>query len=354
MSEAYLLFGPEEGKKQDWINEKKREILKSYPDAEQILLFTFETTPEVLTDALNSSSLFSSSKIVQLKSFDDVKKGALVNALIKYLKNPSDDSFLFIISSENSVRKFPAELTALIKKENTVAFYEMKEDEKKYYVTTLFKKEGFRITPEAVTLILSLVENNTLEIRTFCYPVIDFFAKKTDKVITEEDVSKFLAHTREETPETLFSHIANGDLPSSIASLARIMTTRSDGAISTVSALGKSFRMLEDLHIKAKENKLYEAFKLVGSLKTSPFDYKGIFNPNDQATYSKALKKYSATDCDNIISYIEMIDAEIRKAPQELVRIMLECMLYTIIVNKGKESSEKLECELMDNSFSNI
>ena len=99
MSEAYLLFGPEEGKKQDWINEKKREILKSYPDAEQILLFTFETTPEVLTDALNSSSLFSSSKIVQLKSFDDVKKGALVNALIKYLKNPSDDSFLFIISS---------------------------------------------------------------------------------------------------------------------------------------------------------------------------------------------------------------------------------------------------------------
>ena len=119
MSEAYLLFGPEEGKKQDWINEKKREILKSYPDAEQILLFTFETTPEVLTDALNSSSLFSSSKIVQLKSFDDVKKGALVNALIKYLKNPSDNSFLFIISSENSVRKFPAELTALIKKENS-------------------------------------------------------------------------------------------------------------------------------------------------------------------------------------------------------------------------------------------
>ena len=49
-----------------------------------------------------------------------------------------------------------------------------------------------------------------------------------------------------------------------------------------------------------------------------------------------------------------MIDAEIRKAPQELVRTMLECMLYTIIVNKGKESSEKLECELMDNSFSNI
>ena len=128
MSEAYLLFGPEEGKKQDWINEKKREILKSYPDAEQILLFTFETTPEVLTDALNSSSLFSSSKIVQLKSFDDVKKGALVNALIKYLKNPSDDSFLFIISSENSVRKFPSELTALIKTENTVAFYEMIED----------------------------------------------------------------------------------------------------------------------------------------------------------------------------------------------------------------------------------
>ena len=351
MSEAYLLFGPEEGKKQDWIIEKKREILTSYPDAEQILLFTFETTPDELTEALNSSSLFSSSKIVLLKSFDDIKKGPLVSSLVSYLKNPSDDSFLFLISSESSVKKFPAELTNQLKKENIIAFYEMKEDEKKYYVTTLFKREGFKITAEAVSLILSLVENNTLEIRTFCYPVIDFFAKKLEKIITEDDVSKFLAHTREETPSTLFAHIANCDLPSAIASLNRIMTTRSDGAISTVSALGKSFRMLEDLHIRLKENRPYEAFKLVGSLKTSLFDFKGIYSPNDQAIYSKGVKNYTYSECDKIIAYLEMMDAEIRKAPQEMVKTMLECMIYTIIINKGLETTIKLERELMDNSF---
>ena len=354
MSETYLLFGPEEGKKQDWLIEKKKEIIESYPDAEQILLFTFETTPDEITDALNSSSLFSSSKIVLLKSFDDIKKGALVNALIKYLKNPTDDSFLFLISSENSSKRFPTELTSLIKKENIIAFYEMKEDEKKYYITTLFKKEGFKITAEAVTLILSLVENNTLEIRTFCYPVIDFFAKKSEKIINEDDVSKFLAHTREETPATLFSHIANCDLSSAIASLTRIMTTRTDGAISTLTSLGKSFRMVEDLHIRLKENRPYEAFKQVGSLKTSPFDFKGIYNPNDQAIYLKAVKNYNYSECDKIISYLEMLDAEIRKAPQEMVKTMLECMLYTIIVNKGLESTIKLERELMDNSFSYI
>ena len=86
MSEAYLLFGPEEGKKQDWIIEKKKEILSLHPDSEVVLLFTFETDAETLADALSSSSLFSSYKLVFLKNFDDVKKGPLLNELIKYLK----------------------------------------------------------------------------------------------------------------------------------------------------------------------------------------------------------------------------------------------------------------------------
>ncbi|MDD5972481.1 MAG: DNA polymerase III subunit delta [Spirochaetales bacterium] len=354
MSEAYLLFGPEEGKKQDWIIEKKKEILSLHPDSEVVLLFTFETDAETLADALSSSSLFSSYKLVFLKNFDDVKKGPLLNELIKYLKKDEEDSVLIITSNEVSSKKFPTELTSLIKKENLIAFYEMKEDEKKYYVTNLFRREGFKITPEATTMILSLVENNTLEIRTFCYPVIDYFAKKDEKIIDEEDVSKFLAHTREETPQTLFAHIANCDLQGAEASLAKILTTRSDGAIATLSALGKSFRMLEDLHVQVKTNTLFNAFKQVGSLKTSPFDFKGIFNPNDQATYSKALKKYSEKDCDEIIRYLEMMDAEVRKAPQEMVKTILECMLYTIIINKGKQTTIKLERELMDDSFSYI
>ena len=112
--------------------------------------------------------------------------------------------------------------------------------------------------------------------------------------------------------------------------------------------------MLEDLHVQVKTNTLFNVFKQVGSLITSPFDFKGIFNPNDQATYSKALKKYSEKDCDEIIRYLEMMDAEVRKAPQEMVKTILECMLYTIIINKGKQTTIKLERELMDDSFSYI
>ena len=77
MSEAYLLFGPEEGKKQDWIIEKKKEILSLHPDSEVVLLFTFETDAETLADALSSSSLFSSYKLVFLKNFDDVNYFAI-------------------------------------------------------------------------------------------------------------------------------------------------------------------------------------------------------------------------------------------------------------------------------------
>ena len=82
MSEAYLLIGPEEGKKQDWIIEKKKEILSLHPDSEVGLLFTFETDADTLADALSSSSLFSSFKLVFLKNFDDVKKLSISSSIV--------------------------------------------------------------------------------------------------------------------------------------------------------------------------------------------------------------------------------------------------------------------------------
>ncbi|MGN0906105.1 MAG: DNA polymerase III subunit delta [Bullifex sp.] len=354
MNDAYILFGPEEGKKQDWLNEKKKAVLSAHPDLETVLLFTFETGPDELLDALQSASLFSSYRLVLLKNFNDVKKGPLLNALIKALKSDDDGTTLIITSEEVSQKRFPSELTALFDKDHLIPFYEMRDDEKKYYVQNLFRRENFRITPDAVTLILSLVENNTLELRTFCYPVIDFFAKRSDRTISGDDISSFLAHTREETPSTLFAYMADGNLQGAVASADRMLMMKNDGGIGTVSALGKYFRVLENLHELTLNMSLRDAFRQAGSLKTSPFDYKGVFNLNDQQSYAKALKRYSPDDTDRIITLLEEADAEVRKSPQEMLKTTLETLLYTIIVSKGRKTSLTLERELMDDSFSNI
>ncbi len=354
MNDAYILFGPEEGKKQDWLNEKKKAVISAHPDAETVLLFTFETGPDELLDALQSASLFSSYRLVLLRSFNDVKKGPLLNALIKFLKSDSEGTTLIITSDEVSQKRFPAELTALFDRDHLIPFYEMRDDEKKYYVQNLFRRENFKVEPEAVSLILSLVENNTLELRTFCYPVIDFFAKRAERTINADDISAFLSHTREETPSTLFSYIADGNLQGAVASNARMLMMKNDGGFATVSALGKYFRVLEDLHSLSRNMSLRDAFRQAGSLKTSPFDYKGVFNLNDQQSYTKALRRYTPEDTDRIIALLEDADADIRKCPQEMVKTVMETLLYTIIVSKGRSTSLKLERELMDDSFSNI
>ena len=354
MNDAYILFGPEEGKKQDWLTEKKKEVLGAHPDAETVLLFTFETGPDELLDALQSASLFSSYRLVLLKNFNDVKKGPFLNALVKFLKSDSDGTTLIMVSDEVSQKRFPAELTSALDKSRIIPFYEMRDDEKKYYVQTLFRKENFRIEAEAISLILSLVENNTLELRTFCYPDIDFFAKRSERTITTDDISAFLAHTREETPSTLFAYIADGNLQGAISSADRMLLMRNDGGIGTVSALGKYFRVLEDLHSLTRNMSLRDAFRQAGSLKTSPFDYKGVFNLNDQQSYTKALRRYGAEDTDRIIALLESADAEVRKTPPEMLKVTLETLLSVIIRSKGKVTPITLEREFMDDSFSHI
>ena len=70
---VFLLLGPEEGEKSEFIKREKNKILSLYPDAEDYVFFGGDEDGGI-SSALSQSSLFSSYRFVVLKHYENVKK----------------------------------------------------------------------------------------------------------------------------------------------------------------------------------------------------------------------------------------------------------------------------------------
>ncbi len=352
-----LLLGPEEGEKQEWIDREKAALKEQYPDLEIVIAFAFESDGTEVAEALGGASLFSSHTLVIVKYFEEAKKGSpLVKAISDFAKNPNEDSHLFIVSS-GTTYSIPADILKAVPKENQITFWELFENKKKDWIRNFFRKEGFQINENATELLLELIENNTAEMRSYCSQLALFFQLKADKkTITEEDISTYLAHTKEEDGYTLFGYIAEGNLDSALAALKRIFTSDSRASIGIIAALQRQFRLLESFLLIRKTAGEDAAFEQATALPSGAVAYevKGIKSRRDKTTIRKGGENYTIEDVDRIIAYLDREDINIRKASADQQQLTLEMLIYTIVVNKGKESELKLQSELMENSFSNL
>ena len=57
---SYILLGPEEGDKNEWIKKKKAQVLKEHPDAEIYTFFAGDDNGAAVNAVISQSSLFSS------------------------------------------------------------------------------------------------------------------------------------------------------------------------------------------------------------------------------------------------------------------------------------------------------
>lgn len=352
---AVLLLGPEEGEKQDWIDREKKKLLSEYPDLEISLFFAFETDGGDVMEALSGGSLFSSHHLVIIKHFEDAKKTSpLVKQLAAYLKEPSEDSHLFIVSELTSY-SLPQEIVKCFPKDKVITFWELDETKKRNYLRNFFRQEGFGISDAAITTILSLVENNTRELRSWCTQLAIFFhSEKEKRTIEEDDINRFLTHTREEDGYTLFNAVGNGDLAKAEGIIGRILSSDQKAGIPVIAALMRQFRVLESyMQLRKSDGEDY-ALSNAQAISTSAvgYDSKGI-KRKDQPLFRKAASIYSLQDCGRIILLLEEADASIRKAPQEQQQIELELLVHTIIEGHGKATPLALERELMDDSLRN-
>lgn len=329
---SYLLLGPETGSKEKALKEIRSTLRKETGgELEMHRYYSFETEKGEIFVALHNNSLFSEHRLVILSQAEDLN-ASMVQALVEYLASPSDTATLVIISNELYL---PAKLMKAVPKERTKTFYELFENQKFDWVRSYFQEHGLHITSDAIELLLSLVENNTQELRTIANQ-LTLFWKTGDQetTITDDDIQTYIHHSREEDAFTLFPYIAKGDFKQSLASLHAILGSGdSSSGILLVSGLLWQFRRLLSI-VEAMETGMseYEAFAAATVLGKAT----AVRSPRDKTVYHQGRQTYTSDECRAIITVLGEADIATKEAGADMLAIVLEKMLYRIICSKGK------------------
>lgn len=312
----FLYLGPEIGERKDAVDEL-RAALAATSELEEFTFYAGETPIPDFVSNLRNGSLFSDARLVQLKNAEAIKKKEEIELLAAYMAKPQDDTVLVLISDETFVDK---RLENAAPKEAKRVFWEMFENRKIEWVSSFFKREGFRISDEGIETILELVENNTDALRRECGRLCLFLEKGS--LIGEAEVERCLAHTREESAFTLFSHIAEGNLARALET-SRTLLASKEAPVAILAGLLWCFRRLAD----------YVA--LIDSGRLNDFELKrvGLSSKKAQRDYAAAARRYDAAAVRAGIALIAEFDISLRASGSTLEDLLMDLFIYKIITH---------------------
>jgi len=316
----WLLLGPEQGQKQDFLADLRDKLTKQFKEAPEVHKFyAFETPFGEVLSLLQNGDLFAAHKLVLIQNADEYKKAD--NDLIKaYAKKPAAESTLVLLSDETKAET----LTRAIPKDQTKVFWEMFENQKKGWVLHHFKEIGLNLSPEAAEFFLEMVDNSTDQIRLEAQKLLAFFERGS--AVTLEDLETYLVHTKEENVFTLFERITAGDFPRALEVLKKILSSKETEGIGLLGGLTWQFKNLLAYQVKMRERMSSdEAFS---ALK--------VFGKKAQANLQVGARHYHLTDLQAILILTADFDQRLRLYRTEHHGLLLELYLYYVILKKGR------------------
>ena len=325
MGEVYLLLGPENGLREDFI----KNIKNSMPQCEVSRFYAFEDYEEELFAQLNNSDLFADKKLVILDEAQEIKTKDKAKGIVDYINNPSD-SVTFLISSKELY--IHADIMSAVKSDNIIKFYELFESKKNEWLRNYFKRNNLAVEDDACAAIIEKVENNIQEFEAVCAQLSIYLNGINKKVVTESDVEEFLSHTRQETEFSLFGYIARKNLSGALECLQALLHTNDEAAMAAVlaSRLSTFFRRLLSV-----EMNLSKRMSIDEALKAKYFDTdRPIVMPKDKDTYKAAVSNYKLSDVKRILKRLAKYDVEIKEVGTYLQQTMMEKCIMDIVNRK--------------------
>ena len=316
----WLLSGPENGEKLNFLKQLRNKLADSFGELpEEHKFYPFESTITDIISLIKNGSLFSAWKLIIIGQAELLKKTE-TDELKAYLASPAADAVIILMSDETSLKNG---LTKIVPKSNTKIFWEMFEGQKKGWLSGFFRNRRIDIDPDAIDLLLNLVENNTADMKKECEKLAVFFGEGAR--ISRPEIESFFYHGKEENVFSLFNHIAAADLAGSIDILQKIML---GGESNTVQLLGGLMWQIRNLQSIAGELSKGESFQTAC--------YKSnVRGKKAQAVYSEALRHYNENNIRNIIRLTADYDIKLRTAKQEQRELIAQLYLYLLIVRKG-------------------
>ena len=334
---AYLLLGPESGNKSQRIKEIRRlcHELNGGEEAELHRFYPFETENGEILASLQNASLFSPHRLVILAEAENLK-AAQAQMIAAYLKNPSDTATLIIVSAQNSVH--PSLMKAVPAKQREM-FWELFDNQKNDWIRNYFRARGIRITQDAVDLLLSMIENNTQDLKVVCQQLASHLSTMREEQglqeqieVTEDEIEQYIYHSKTESVFTLFEKIAARDLEATLDILKALELSREADPIQLFGGMLWQFRRLYSFMSLIDEG---ESETVAFSKATVLGKAAAIRGKHNQRIYRQASGNFTLVDIQNIISHICTIDAETREMGSTLQPILFERLLHTIICRAG-------------------
>lgn len=318
---VYLLLGPEEGEKKKFIHQVKNVIQEKMKEPpEEIRLYASETPTGDLISLLKNGSLFSAHRFVYVHDVESIKKKEELSLLTDYVKNPSGDNTVFLVSSSTQVER---RLQGVLSQEQVKIFWELFDNQKRNWVIGFFKQYDIVIEPDALDLFLDMITGNTEEFKNECTKLSLFFGKGS--TIREQDIETYLYHSKEENVFTLFEPIMECDLENALHILQKILLSGETNPIQILSGILWQFRSFSAYKRLIVEN--YGSTEAFGKL--------NVKSKKTQKVYALGDARYSITEIERIIVLIGDFDFQIRSTKTELHGMLLELFLYFCICRKG-------------------
>ncbi len=321
-----LYLGPEEGDKQRAIQEIRGAFQKRYGDGlEEHTFYAFETPAHHITGILQNGSLFGSATIMRYRCVEYLKKKEDIASLVEYAQQPVDGTVLIMESSDVSVHK---DLEKAAGGRNKKIFWEMFEDQKQGWLQGYFRRHSVRIDPDAVELMLELVQNNTMELSMEADRLIAFIGDR----ITADDVDQYIYHAREENVFTLYDAIIDKDLDHALDILLKLMV--SSDAVQILGGLSWQLERLYGIHVLRSQG--VPEGRIFDELPAFLGQKQRITSKRAQNSLTKAASAYSLQDSEAIKLLTGDMDALLRNIPTALHGNLMQQYIYSVIVRGGR------------------
>jgi DNA polymerase-3 subunit delta len=288
---VYFLYGPEEFLKKEFVSELIKSRLPGQNRAFNLDIFYGDDFDrDLFLDRISTFPLFSDQRLIVLKNFDGLPAGNQ-DFVLESIEKLSE-SVILVVEAQSSRPD-----TARMKKLEQIAerlglafsFQHLSDDETIERARTRLEREGHRISPEALELLVESVGTHLVDLAN----EIEKIAVSTDAgaEIGREDVAAVVGRYRTENLFGLLAQIGRGEPARVIAMMHRVI----DGGEDPVFVLAMVLRrILQLLHVRfvLDESRSQPATvrdRLTGSL--SPFQI-GILLEQSKLLSSTDLQIY--------------------------------------------------------------
>ncbi len=317
-------FAPDGGDKTQFIEKIIKDItLKEKEEPEKYKFYTFEANLVDIIALLRTGSLFSRHKVITIANLELLKRKEDVSLLLEYLKAPSPDATLLLLSDAIK-RDISKRIVDAVPEQNRKIFWEMYENKKPGWIKSYFNKANISIDQESTDFLLEMIENNTRDLKQECGRLVQFFGPNTELKI--ESIARYIYHSKEENVFTLFDRVAQRDLSASQEVLNKILLSKESDPVTLMGGLLWQVRRLLDMKRLLEENYSFE----------ETFARLQIKSKKSQKTYINAHKAYTLKEVEELITLIAEFDMRLRAFKADLHTLLLQLFLYYAIKRGGK------------------